>query len=292
MITGSPRLWFITFGDGSFQFRQAARRLAKQAAGCGLFDVVQCHDLISLKHRLGQDWSLHKSFILDPKNRRGLGFWLWKPLLVNGVLKEMPPGDILVYCDAGCELDLQKIDAFKELVKKLRSFDAVFYKRKAPIKEWTNEKTIRTLNVNEHELEQPQIIATSFILKKCANVVSLIETWVQYCTKDNSDLLIDRSDTLESAYFKEHRHDQSLLAISTLKAAESNFLNACILPVHSIAKKNRSFIIAARNRTGIEQKYHEHKLKWLYLKWIIWKAEDMFSKILPLDKIHLWRVER
>ncbi len=55
-------------------------------------------------------WNKHKDFIL--KNKRGYGYWVWKPYLISKILKEINDNDILLYLDAGCELNVNGKDYF------------------------------------------------------------------------------------------------------------------------------------------------------------------------------------
>lgn len=38
------------------------------------------------------------------KSRKGAGYWVWKPKIVQITLEKMNDGDLLLYADTGCEL--------------------------------------------------------------------------------------------------------------------------------------------------------------------------------------------
>ena len=61
-------------------------------------------------------WQKHGEFILS--NPRGYGYWIWKSYLIQQKLLEIPDGDILLYADAGCELNPFAKRRFFELVTK------------------------------------------------------------------------------------------------------------------------------------------------------------------------------
>ena len=88
---------FLTFGDGGLNFIEARDRLMREAASTGMFDEIR-----------GYDWSdIKDSIVLSSPLRqykRGCGYWLWKPAIINAVLEELNDGDILVYCDSGDSL--------------------------------------------------------------------------------------------------------------------------------------------------------------------------------------------
>ena len=42
-------------------------------------------------------WENHSSFIEN--NKKGYGYWLWKPYIIKKTLEKMKKGDILLYLD-------------------------------------------------------------------------------------------------------------------------------------------------------------------------------------------------
>ena len=94
---------FLTFGGGTNNFREAAKRLEKQAHATGIFDKVYCYLDEDLK-TMNDFWSIHGSFV--EKNPRLYGYAIWKPYLILKTLETMKDGERLFYADAGCEFDL------------------------------------------------------------------------------------------------------------------------------------------------------------------------------------------
>lgn len=55
--------------------------------------------------------------------KRGGGYWIWKPYIIADYLKTMPDGDILFYADIGCTLNnhkeaYKKFNQYIQLIKK------------------------------------------------------------------------------------------------------------------------------------------------------------------------------
>jgi len=46
-----------------------------------------------------------KKILLKFKNKRGYGYWFWKPYLILKIMKKMNAGDILHYADIGCHIN-------------------------------------------------------------------------------------------------------------------------------------------------------------------------------------------
>ena len=98
---------FITFGGGTFspkgEWEAVAKRLGQEAMNTQLFDEVVAYTEEDLKSDKNF-WSSHSEFI--EKNKRGYGYWLWKPYLIGKTMRGMKEGDVLLYLDAGCEIDV------------------------------------------------------------------------------------------------------------------------------------------------------------------------------------------
>jgi len=47
-------------------------------------------------------WKKHGNFIEN--NKRGNGYWIWKPYIIMKNLDLMNDNDILLYLDCGCEV--------------------------------------------------------------------------------------------------------------------------------------------------------------------------------------------
>src|SRR5262249_17353104 len=92
---------FLTFGDGTPNFRGAAARLSRQAAQASIFRSITCGSLVMLRHGYPEFWEKHGEYLLT---RPYVGYYLWKPFLVAAKLAELPEADFLIYADAGCEL--------------------------------------------------------------------------------------------------------------------------------------------------------------------------------------------
>ena len=58
-------------------------------------DVVKEYDLNDIDSEFKKKYTNIFSF------QRGCGLWLWKPYLVNKVIKESNDGDYIFYCDSG-----------------------------------------------------------------------------------------------------------------------------------------------------------------------------------------------
>ena len=84
---------YINYGDSKFKKQQ--RIALKGAKYLGGFDEIIGYSPEDIDREF---YVKHKN-ILDQK--RGCGFWLWKPYLINRTLQKLSYGDYLFYSDAG-----------------------------------------------------------------------------------------------------------------------------------------------------------------------------------------------
>ena len=107
------RIVFVTYGNAAYA--QARERLAAEARELGLFsNVIVETDLIEYD----PDFALalaDADFKEVYEQRRGGGYWLWKPYVVLKHLRALRDGDVLVYSDAGCSIPGAPRDAATKL---------------------------------------------------------------------------------------------------------------------------------------------------------------------------------
>ena len=92
---------FLTFGD-SWNYRKALVRIEAEVAAMDFFDSYT----ISNETKIPEFIDFHQEFFSG--NKTGFGFWIWKPYLVGQALEAMADGDILLYCDSGCQFNVNE----------------------------------------------------------------------------------------------------------------------------------------------------------------------------------------
>ena len=109
--------YFLTFGAGN-SYIDAVQRLARQADEFKLFTEIFCMTESDLKEDL-EFWGKHGEFMMN--NRKGYGYYIWKPYIISKTLSKLEKDDILLYLDAGCELNLKYKDELICLLDKISS---------------------------------------------------------------------------------------------------------------------------------------------------------------------------
>lgn len=191
-------------------------------ANGGIHDTNQA-DLGATVEKLGyRHVKYNPSMIPDfvnqhPKHfeqKRGGGYWVWKPHIVLKELERMRDDEILIYIDAGAYL-LSRVDS---LLQQHPNAQLIAFPGENP--EWLHRRyTKRDLSLRLDAdtpdiLDIPQVESGFFIMRKGA--IPIIKDWYAVC----SDLkMLDDSPSIapNAADFIEHRHDQSILHILCYK---------------------------------------------------------------------------
>lgn len=209
-INNKEKILFLSFGGGSEDYHQAVARIGKQAETFGIFDEILCYTESDLQ-KDKDFWDKHGNFISN--NKRGYGYWIWKPYLIHKVITEkMNDGDIIVYIDAGCEMNIYGKKRFSEYIELVKQNGTLAFQMDLLEKEWTKMDLLKILQMDNENTGQIQ--ATMQFYKRNTQNVNLINQIYKLSTMMNYRFVND-SPSIEKndGTFKEHRHEQSILSL-------------------------------------------------------------------------------
>ena len=233
--TFEPKLIFIAFGGGGENYHDAANRVTNEVKELNVFNDY----IIYTDKYLKTDtpfWNKHSSFIEN--NKRGYGYWLWKPYIIMKTLNTMNNGEVLLYLDGGCEVFKGDMNS---LIEKCIKNDIVYTLTGTLEKEYTKTDLLIEMGLNNDKIKDgPQYQASAIFLKKNEKIMKFVKEWYLLCCNYH---LIDDSDSIKEndSIFIEHRHDQSVFSLLVKKYnydKEGNIL------------KNSSPINISRKRNG------------------------------------------
>lgn len=205
--------YFITFGGPTENFHCSVRRLCDEAKRLEMFDEIRGFTEMDLKN--DKDfWTKHGKFI--ESHRRGYGYWVWKPFLIQKVLDEIKENDILIYCDAGCQINIQGKRRLMEYIDMLNSnvedHGVISFQLEFEEFQYTKQAVFDQLQYEERNTLQ--CLSGIQIYKKNTHSKNIIHELKKYCEHYN---LIDDSLNIECNGFIENRHDQSVYSILVKK---------------------------------------------------------------------------
>ncbi|MFQ7744485.1 MAG: hypothetical protein ACLRNB_05270 [Akkermansia muciniphila] len=191
----------------------ALERLGRQAEALDFFDEIT----LFTEHDLSAEFTSRMGRYLTP-SCRGFGYWSWKPWSIHHVLQEMEEGDRLLYLDAGCHINANGTDHFREYVNMLDrdSCGMLVFTNGQPEYKWTKGDIFRHFGVSQedgHITHTQQIAGGHVFLKKNPLTESLIRDWLHvfYDHLHLADNTPSASPNLPG--FVENRYDQSIFSI-------------------------------------------------------------------------------
>jgi hypothetical protein len=202
---------FITFGSHS-HYIDAGKRLIQQAKELNIFTKCILYTSEDLK-KDNEFWNTHQKFIEE--NKRGYGYWLWKPYLIKKTMEKMNHGDILLYLDSGCELTCTRKN---ELIKcfDIVKTDYIIGTLAKVERKWNKMDLLIKLDMNKDmylETNQRQGGTNMFLV--CDKTKNLVNEW--YAIGSEYHYIDDSPSIIPNGKFIEHRHDQSIFSLLTKK---------------------------------------------------------------------------
>jgi hypothetical protein len=234
-------IWAMSFGGGNQDYRDAVKRISNEFYETGIFEEILAYTDADLKAD-SEFWGKHGDFI--EKNKRGYGYWLWKPYLIKKVLDKMKENDILFYLDSGCEIKNDGNNKLNKFIELCDDHNILYTTEGYNEKSYTKMDTFSKMNmINDKILNSTQYQAGVLVIKKNEMMTNFINEWYsigcEYHFIDDSDSILSNDIA-----FIDNRHDQSIFSL-LLKSDKykndiytSNNLITNMYPILTSRKRN------------------------------------------------------
>lgn len=205
---------FRTIGLGTINYRKAAKRLAREATGSGLFKTSYGRDETYLMNYCGPFWYSHRTVL---KARvPGFGWWIWKPAYIASELKSIPTGDILMYVDAGSYIGQSQSD-IQEIRRYLQAamIDDVVGSSNQPFIEerYSAREYLDYIQLGESARKSNQFYAGFLIVKNSVRGEALLQDWQDLSCMSNHRFFFNPPNReREVPDFVHHMYDQAVLS--------------------------------------------------------------------------------
>jgi hypothetical protein len=208
---------FLTFGGPTQEYHNRVIKIKDQAKSLNFFDEIIGLTDIDLKNNHPIFWEKNGEFMMS--NRRGYGFWLWKPYVILSTLQDSGPNDIIIYMDAGCTLNPNGKERLNDYIRILNSqteVDIISFQMCAlPEIKYTKRDLLTYLDVPVEDMKSGQCMATVIIMRKGEHSISVVNKWNELASI--RDLINDKRNLEEYKFFIDHRHDQSIYSLLVKK---------------------------------------------------------------------------
>jgi hypothetical protein len=202
---------FCTFGNIP-QFSRSINELSREAELSKYFDTITIYtqeNLLELKE--------HEAFIQS--NKRGYGYWIWKPILLIDMFKKTAPGDIIIYSDAGCGISTSENAKakFKEWIHDVTNIEPyrLSFVMSYLEKYYTKNDLFELMNLDDDTYKNlHHCIGGIQIYKNTSDNLNFIKEYYRIACLDNYHYITDESSRSKNDIkFIAHRHDQSILSL-------------------------------------------------------------------------------
>lgn len=215
-----------------------ARQWAQESLSLSGSGVTSTEVICFGPDSLDDDFYSRNEAILSQK--RGGGFWLWKPCILEAMLAATN-AEFLVYCDCGSTIKQPLgvvVRALKDSGASILAFDLTTngwleY-------QWTKGQVLRAMGATDPELSQSgQIGGTAVVMRVDDFSRRLVHQWL-LLMQDGVFATDVPSADMGGDYpgFIEHRHDQSVFSLLVKK----NMLDSCVNPPPIITRDFRTWI--------------------------------------------------
>lgn len=217
------KIKLVSFAGGPFAPRQVTFK--QNAEDSGFFDEIVVHTPDTLPPDFKAEFGPYMA-----ANPRGLGYWIWKSVVVLEELKTLSAEDCLVYMDVGHVLNPGGRKRFSEYVElacdspyKRLSFSNVYTEA-----HWTKADLAERLGLSiaHSHMKTSQITANLMLMQNTKDNIDLLQCWGQIAREDGCRYSDDSpSQSPNHCEFQEHRHDQSIFSLlCKLRGTEVTFL--------------------------------------------------------------------
>jgi len=264
-----PIVKLITFGGGSKEYENAAKRLIEQSKEFKSIDERRAYSKADLPKNYYDIFNEISSI------SQGFGLYSWKPYLINDELSKLELNDILIYIDAGCELNKYGVRRFDDYLSYTSKNDVLLFEQQHLNRVWT--KNHNKLLLSEHFFRNT-LVAGIIFLKNTERARKLVKTWLDLCAYENGALLRDPKESeLQLEGFKKHRHDQSCLSVCAYMHNMATIPDETNIPDWNRARNYP--ILAIRNKSGTSRLGKNIRNKFLnnvisYLKCSLFKSNQ------------------
>ena len=206
--------YLINYAD--LAFYESRKQNSLSGIEMGFDAVIQYR-----KEHIDEEFLTKNELILSQK--RGAGYWLWKPYFIAKTLREAQEGDIVFYSDAGSQfINPEPLDL---IIKKLKQeeFNLFAFEMAGHHKEhqYCRKNAAHKIlgAAAESEFAQgiynsDQRMASFVVVKKTDYSLEVINKWLELGS-DPQTIMDAEPQENEFQGFIDHRHDQAIWSILT-----------------------------------------------------------------------------
>ena len=160
---------------------------------------------------IDEDFRRKNERILNQK--KGGGYWLWKPYIIRRTLQGMEEGDFLFYADAG-SCFTGPVEPLIEVMGQ-KNQDILLFQMTHLERHWTKRDVFTLMGCDTAEYaDTGQFMAGFSLWRKTAFSLNLADEWLSYAQDERIIMDIPNQNGKDNyPGFRENRHDQSIWSL-------------------------------------------------------------------------------
>lgn len=200
----------LNYSDGG-KFIQSQLMNSQSGLAAGFNTVYHMN-----RSEIDSDFYRKNSGILNEK--RGVGYWLWKPYFINKILGFMGKDDILFYADSGSAFVRRMEPVFESVMSDPKGTVAFRLAGGHIEKQYTKRDVFKHMNLQASEYtDTPQRMASFICVRGTDYAKALAKEYLELCCDPHLITDTPNKDGWIEPGFVDHRHDQSIWSLLTKK---------------------------------------------------------------------------
>ena len=212
------RLFLLNFSDRRFE---SARFLQNSVAEQYGVDVVVSWSDEDLRNLVF--YEQHAETLREP---RGCGFWLWKPFIVRSLLDKVDPGDVVLYLDSAIT-PVRSLRPLLDVCVGNGGFFTTWQRHRNAT--WTKRDTFVLTDTDSPAYYYSLHSNAAYMMfQRSHRTIEFVDQWLDFCSDPR--ILTDSPNSCglpNLPDFIDHRHDQSVLSLLSLKWGLPRFPSIC-----------------------------------------------------------------
>lgn len=193
------------------EFFESRNRLIKSARQFGIDEVFS---YTKKDIRKTEFYIKHKDILDCP---RGAGYWLWKPYCILDAMSRIDNGDLIFYSDAGVEI-IEDLSPLFDLC--VRQGGILIFRAHDQLNRiWVKRDCFVLMHCDLEKYWNGEHVSAGYgFYIKNDRTVNFLREWLDYGC--NPNIITDLPNTCglpNFPEFKDHRHDQAILALLAVK---------------------------------------------------------------------------
>jgi len=150
---------------------------------------------------------------------RGAGYWVWKPYLIRKIMEKMGSEDWLMYTDSGMYFVRNPWDWVASVESEIGDKGIMTFNCCGLNKELCKRDAFVLMGLDEPKYtDSGQRMASVFVCKKTPFSIAFVDEWLKYAQDPRIISDLPNTQGLPNyPSFKDHRHDQSIMSLLTIK---------------------------------------------------------------------------